>query len=186
MCDRESKLKAVQSAIKVIPDFPKSGILFQDIFGVFRNPILTQYLLDELYYVATSEAERKSKNIDAVVGIEARGFLLGPALALRLNCSFVPIRKAGKLPGPCFSHKYELEYGTDIVEVQKNALKPGDNVLVLDDVLATGGSLEACVKLISQSGAKILLSLVFMELKSLGARKRIENLDVTVHSLFQV
>ncbi|CAI2735620.1 unnamed protein product [Schistosoma spindalis] len=183
--DRESKLNAIKSAIGIIPDFPKQGIIFWDFFGVFRDPVLTQYLLDELYYVATSEIERKFTKINVVVGLESRGFLLGPALALRLNCSFVPIRKAGKLPGPCFSYKYELEYGNSVVEIQKDVLKPDDNVVLFDDVLATGGSLEAGMKLVKLSGAKILSSLLFMELKGLGARKRIEDLGVPVHTLFQ-
>ncbi|KAH8868636.1 Adenine phosphoribosyltransferase 1 [Schistosoma japonicum] len=186
MCDRESKLKAIESAVAIIPDFPKKGVFFRDFFGVFKNPILTQYLLDELYYVVTSQIECESKKVDVIVGLESRGFLLGPALALRLNCSFVPIRKAGKLPGPCFSHKYELEYGTDTVEMQKDAVKLGDNVILLDDVLVTGGSLDACAKLISLSGAKLLSCLVFMELKDFGGRRRIESLRVSLHSLFQV
>ncbi|CAH8664898.1 unnamed protein product [Schistosoma bovis] len=183
--DRESRLKAIKSAIGIIPDFPKQGIIFWDFFSVFRDPVLTQYLLDELYYVATSEIERKFAKINVVVGLESRGFLLGPALALRLNCSFVPIRKAGKLPGPCFSYNYELEYGNSVVEIQKDVLKPNDNVILFDDVLATGGSLEAGIKLVNLSGARILSSLLFMELKGLGARKRIEDLGVPVHTLFQ-
>ncbi|CAH8674601.1 hypothetical protein MS3_00004059 [Schistosoma haematobium] len=183
--DRESRLKAIKSAIGIIPDFPKQGIIFWDFFSVFRDPVLTQYLLDELYYVATSEIERKFAKINVVVGLESRGFLLGPALALRLNCSFVPIRKAGKLPGPCFSYNYELEYGNSVVEIQKDVLKPDDNVVLFDDVLATGGSLEAGIKLVNLSGARILSSLLFMELKGLGARKRIEDLGVPVHTLFQ-
>ncbi|CAH8662067.1 unnamed protein product [Schistosoma curassoni] len=183
--DRESRLKAIKSAIGIIPDFPKQGIIFWDFFSVFRDPVLTQYLLDELYYVATSEIERKFAKINVVVGLESRGFLLGPALALRLNCSFIPIRKAGKLPGPCFSYNYELEYGNSVVEIQKDVLKPDDNVVLFDDVLATGGSLEAGIKLVNLSGARILSSLLFMELKGLGARKRIEDLGVPVHTLFQ-
>ncbi|VDP65863.1 unnamed protein product, partial [Schistosoma curassoni] len=154
--------------------------------NVFRDPVLTQYLLDELYYVATSEIERKFAKINVVVGLESRGFLLGPALALRLNCSFIPIRKAGKLPGPCFSYNYELEYGNSVVEIQKDVLKPDDNVVLFDDVLATGGSLEAgiklaqmfgvlaweaCVDLVNLSGAKVLFSLLYMELKNLPGRK---------------
>ncbi|CAH8644192.1 unnamed protein product [Schistosoma intercalatum] len=183
--DRESRLKAIKSAIGIIPDFPKQGIIFWDFFSVFRDPVLTQYLLDELYYVATSEIERKFAKINVIVGLESRGFLLGPALALRLNCSFVPIRKAGKLPGPCFSYNYELEYGNSVVEIQKDVLKPDDNVVIFDDVLATGGSLEAGIKLVNLSGARILSSLLFMELKGLGARKRIEDLGVPVQTLFQ-
>ncbi|CAH8636211.1 unnamed protein product [Schistosoma mattheei] len=184
--DRESRLKAIKSAIGIIPDFPKQGIIFWDFFSVFRDPVLTQYLLDELYYVATSEIERKFAKINVIVGLESRGFLLGPALALRLNCSFVPIRKAGKLPGPCYSHRYTLEYGTDTVEMQKDVINSGDNVLLLDDVLATGGSLEACVNLVNLSGAKVLFSLLYMELKNLPGRKKLEDLGVPVYSLFQV
>ncbi|CAH8645481.1 unnamed protein product [Schistosoma intercalatum] len=186
MSDRDSRLRAIESAVGIIPNFPVKGILFRDFFGVFMNPVLTQYLLDELYYMATSEAACKCKKIDVVVGLESRGFLLGPALALRLNCSFVPIRKAGKLPGPCYSHRYTLEYGTDTVEMQKNVINSGDNVLLLDDVLATGGSLEACVNLVNLSGAKVLFSLLYMELKNLPGRKKLEDLGVPVYSLFQV
>ncbi|CAH8589463.1 unnamed protein product [Schistosoma turkestanicum] len=112
MSDRQSRLKAIESSVRIVPDFPKEGILFWDFFGVFKDPVLTQYLLDELYYEATSLVGRKANKIDAIVGLEARGFLLGPALALRLQCSFVPIRKEGKLPGPCFTHQYTLEYGS--------------------------------------------------------------------------
>ncbi|CAH8872163.1 unnamed protein product [Trichobilharzia szidati] len=185
MCDRESRLKAIESAIGTFPDFPVKGIQFRDIFGVFRNPVLTQYLLDETYNIATCNIQC-GKKIDAVVGLESRGFLLGPTLALRLNCSFVPARKAGKLPGPCYSHTYELEYGTDTLEIQRDSVKPGDNVLLFDDLIATGGTLEACVKLIRLAGATVLSSLTFMELKDLPGRKRLEDLGVSVHSIFQI
>ncbi|VDO60660.1 unnamed protein product [Schistosoma margrebowiei] len=132
--DRESRLKAIKSAIGIIQDFPKQGIIF--------------------WYFSIQ------CKINVIVGLESRGFLLGPALALRLNCSFVPIRKAGKLPGPCFSYNYELEYGNSVVEIQKDVLKPDDNVVLFDDVLATGGSLEAGIKLVNLSGARILSSLI--------------------------
>ncbi|CAH8589447.1 unnamed protein product [Schistosoma turkestanicum] len=185
MSDQESRLKAIESAIEVIPNFPVAGILFRDFFGVFKDPVLTQYLLDELYYEATSLVGRKANKIDAIVGLESRGFLLGPTLALRLQCSFVPIRKAGKLPGACFTHQYTLEYGSDTIQIQKDSLKPGDNVILFDDVLATGGSLEACVHLVNLTGAKVISSLVYMELKTLPGRKRIEDLNIPVHSLFK-
>ncbi|CAH8872207.1 unnamed protein product [Trichobilharzia szidati] len=185
MCDRESRLKAIESAIGIFPDFPIKGIQFRDFLGVYRNPVLTQYLLDEVYNIATCNIQC-GKKIDVVVGLESRGLLLGPTLALRLNCSFVPARKAGKLPGPCYSQAYELEYGTDTLEIQRDSVKPGDNIMLFDDVMATGGTLEACVKLIEQAGATVSSSLTFMEVNSLPGRKRLENLGVSVHSIFQI
>uniref|UniRef100_K1Q2P9 Adenine phosphoribosyltransferase n=1 Tax=Magallana gigas TaxID=29159 RepID=K1Q2P9_MAGGI len=133
----DSRIERVKSLIKDHPDFPKPGILFRDIFPVLRNPAVFQELLD----VMVEQVKAKAHNVELIVGLESRGFLFGPSIALKLNCGFAPVRKKGKLPGEKESVEYALEYGTDIFEVQKEAFKPGQSVVIVDDLLATGGKL---------------------------------------------
>src|SRR3984885_291640 len=139
-CDHLKKL------IREVPDFPKAGILFYDITTLLKDKLGFARLIDALteHYLG--------KNIDVVLGIEARGFIFGPALAYRLNAGFVPVRKPKKLPAEVLQWKYELEYGHDTLEVHKDAIKPGQRVIVCDDLLATGGTAKATADMVKQLG----------------------------------
>lgn len=126
----------LRAALRQFPDFPSPGILFEDILPIFADPTLHEALLRclELYILETHRDQKP----DVIVGLEARGFLFGPSLALRLGASFVPVRKQGKLPGPCETQGYEKEYGQDFFQMQSDAIKPGQKVIVVDDIIATG------------------------------------------------
>ncbi|MDG1148659.1 MAG: adenine phosphoribosyltransferase [Crocinitomicaceae bacterium] len=154
----EEKLRSV---IRDVPNFPKEGIVFKDITPIMMDPVLSNDVLDVLY------EKYKMKGIDAVAGIESRGFLFAYPLAMRLNVPFVLIRKKGKLPYTKISHAYDLEYGSETIEMHTDALKPGDQVLIHDDLLATGGSAEAAGVLVEKTGATVygfdfLVSLEFL------------------------
>ena len=136
----------IKRAIRDIPDFPKPGIIFKDIMPVLKDPILFNQVVDYFYH------ELKDKKIQYVAGIESRGFILASALAYKLGAGFVPIRKKGKLPGLVEHHDYDLEYGTDTVEVQSDAMEPGTRVALIDDLLATGGTAAASIKLLVELG----------------------------------
>lgn len=133
--DREATKKSVLSALRNFPDFPIPGIDFIDILPIFQDPKTFNSLLQVL---ETQIQETLGFTPDVIVGLDARGFLFGPTLALRLNCSFVPVRKKGKVPGPTVTASYEKEYGTDYFQMQSDAIKPGQKVLVVDDIIATG------------------------------------------------
>ncbi|KAF9006458.1 phosphoribosyltransferase-like protein [Cyathus striatus] len=166
------------------PDFPKKGIVFLDIFPIFRNPLAFEALITHFLHHLTSHTLgiSQTNKIDAIVGLDARGFLLGPIVALRLGAAFVPVRKRGKLPGQCISASYEKEYGIDSFEMQADAIKPGQNVVVIDDLLATGGSAKAAGELVAKQGGKTLEYLFIVELMFLqGASK----LDAPVYSIVQ-
>lgn len=182
---KNDRLKVISDAIGTFPDFPKKGINFRDIFGALKNPSITRDLLDELKLVIKRNVLNVHPKVDAVVGVDARGFLFGLPLSCYLNCGFVPVRKSGKLPGPCHSVSYALEYGEATVEMQKGVLKPGDKVLLVDDLLATGGSLSAASELVRISGAIPVAALVVMELNELNGRKKLESCSVAVHSLLR-
>lgn len=125
----------LRSALRQFPDFPSPGILFEDILPIFADPTLHEALIRSLELQILSIHGQKP---DVIVGLEARGFLMGPSLALRLGASFVPVRKQGKLPGPCITQGYEKEYGQDFFQMQSDAIKPGQKVIVIDDIIATG------------------------------------------------
>src|SRR5450755_4564165 len=143
-CDELKKL------IREVPDFPKKGILFYDITTLLKDKLGFARLIDAL------SANYIGKEIDLVLGMEARGFIFGPALAYRLNAGFVPVRKPDKLPAETARVTYDLEYGTDALEIHLDAIEPGQNVLIVDDLLATGGTMEATVKLVRRLGARIV------------------------------
>ena len=168
MNDNE-KLKLVKDAIKEYPDFPKPGIMFQDIFGVLADPEAGKALMD----LATGHAVSNADEVDKVVGLDARGFLFGFAMAQAIGKPFVPIRKAGKLPGKCTQVKYQLENGEDVMEVQEDSIKDGDRVLVVDDLLATGGTMAAACKLIQKCGGKVSHCWVIIELAMLKGRDKV-------------
>jgi adenine phosphoribosyltransferase len=161
--------------IRDIPDFPRKGILFKDITPMLRDAAAFAACVEELR--ARHEADR----IDAVAAVESRGFVFGGALAMRLNAGFIPIRKPGKLPHDTLSESYALEYGTDTVEIHRDALSHGDRVLLLDDLLATGGTAKAAVTLIRKLGGQVVGASFVVELDFLHGRRRLE--DVPVHSL---
>jgi adenine phosphoribosyltransferase len=159
--------KKLKKAVLDVPDFPKKGIIFKDFTPVLKDAKLFASLIDSL-------AKRyKSKKIDAIVCMEARGFLLGAPLAYRLKCALVPVRKPGKLPRKVYSQEYALEYGTDSLEIHADALSKGDNVVILDDVLATGGTAGAVVKLVEKCGAKIKELAFVIELDFLKGREKL-------------
>lgn len=164
-----------QSLIRKIPDFPKRGILFYDVTTLLKDPDAYRRTIDKL-------TERyKDETISKVIGIESRGFILGSPLAYNLNAGFVPVRKPGKLPADVFEVKYKSEYGSTSLAIHRDALSIGERVLVVDDLLATGGTVAATVHLLRQLGAEIVGCAFMIELPSLEGRQKIEQCDV--HSL---
>jgi adenine phosphoribosyltransferase len=157
--------------IRDIPNFPKEGILFHDVTTLFKDKKAFHYVVRYLaaYY--------KNRHIDYVAAIEARGFILGAALAQVFGCGFVPIRKPGKLPAETISETYELEYGTDTLEIHKDALHEGDKVLLVDDLVATGGTVVAGIRLIEHLGAKVVGIGAIVDMPDLGGRGKLKNYD---------
>ena len=158
--------------VRDIPDFPKAGILFRDIMPLLQDPVALREAVDRLVEYGTG------KHVDMVMGAEARGFLLGAAVAYGLGAGFVCARKPGKLPYKTVVVEYELEYGTDCLEVHADAIKPGQNVLVHDDLLATGGTAAAKIKLVEKLGGNVVGVAFLIELAELGGRKKLEGYDV--------
>ena len=162
----------LKKLIREVPDFPKKGILFYDITTLLKDKAGYATLIDVL-------AERYiGKDVDLILGMEARGFIFGPALAYRLNAGFVPVRKPGKLPAPTERVEYDLEYGSNILEVHKDAIEKGQRVLIVDDLLATGGTAEATAKLASNLGAEIAGLAFVVELDFLKGRDKLKPYDV--------
>jgi adenine phosphoribosyltransferase len=162
----------LKKLVRTVPDFPKPGILFYDITTLLKDKTGFAKLIDAL---AGHYIEQK---IDLVLGIEARGFIFGPALAYRLNAGFVPVRKPKKLPAPVAKVSYALEYGTDTLEIHLDAIAPGQRVVLVDDLLATGGTMEATIKLVKQLGGEIAGLAFAVELEFLKGRERLEGYDV--------
>src|SRR5580692_1259135 len=162
----------LKQLIRAVPDFPKPGILFYDITTLLKDKTGFAQLIDafEAYYIG--------KHIDLVLGIQARGFIFGPALAYRLNAGFVPVRKPGKLPAPTNTVKYDLEYGSDSLQIHKDAIQPGQRVVIVDDLLATGGTMLATTNLVKQLGGEIVGITVAIELDFLKGRAKFPNYDV--------
>jgi len=155
--------------IRAVPDFPKPGILFRDITPLLAEPAAFALAIDQL------TTPWLKSNIDAVAAVEARGFLFAGPLALKLGVGLIPVRKPGKLPAETVSYSYELEYGSDTLEMHRGIIKEAARVLVIDDVLATGGTAEACVKLLESSGATVAGCAFLVELEGLGGRDRLGN-----------
>jgi len=162
----------LKKLIREIPDFPKKGILFYDITTLLKDKLGLATLIDALaeYYLP--------KKVDLILGMEARGFIFGPALAYRLNAGFVPVRKPGKLPAETARVEYELEYGTNILEIHKDAVQKGQRVIIVDDLLATGGTAEATTKLATSLGAEIAGLGFVVELDFLKGRDKLRQYDV--------
>lgn len=167
----------LKAMIRTVPDFPKKGIMFRDITTILQNKNGFAYVIDKFY-------ERyKGKNIDAIVGIESRGFIFGAALAYKLGCSFVPVRKEGKLPHRTMKEEYALEYGNAAVEIHKDAIANGQRVLIVDDLIATAGTLVASISLIEKLGGHIVECAVVIELPDLNGREKIEAKGYKLYSL---
>jgi adenine phosphoribosyltransferase len=165
------------AAIRAIPDYPKPGIIFRDITTLLGDARAFRRAIDELVhpYAGTK--------IDKIAGIEARGFILGGAIAHQLSAGFIPIRKKGKLPHETVRVAYSLEYGLDEMEMHRDAVKPGEKVILVDDLIATGGTAEGAVTLLRRMGADIVAACFIIDLPELGGRRKLEALDVTVRTL---
>jgi adenine phosphoribosyltransferase len=163
---------SLKSLIRGVPDFPKPGILFYDITTLLKDKVGFAKLIDAFseYYI--------NRDIDIVMGIEARGFIFGPALAYRLNAGFVPVRKPKKLPAETIRWTYDLEYGSDALEIHKDAIRPGERVLIVDDLLATGGTAFASMKLAQSLGGELVGFAFVIELDKLGGRNKLLSHDV--------
>ncbi|CAF3508227.1 unnamed protein product [Rotaria sordida] len=166
-------LDIIRSSLKLCPNFPKKGITFIDVFGIFANPTAHRALID----VILNRIKKSNTKIEAIAGLEARGFIFGPQIALELQVPFLPVRKHGKLPGKVSAIDYDLEYGKDTIEMQMNILQPGTKILLLDDLLATGGTLGAAQKLCVQLGYEVVETLVIIELIGFNGRKKLKDVD---------
>lgn len=167
----------IKSAIRDIPDFPKPGILFKDITPILKDAILCREIVNTFY------ERMKNIPVDVVVGVESRGFLFGLMIAQRFEVPFVPIRKKGKLPGDTLEESYELEYGSATLEIHKDAILPGQNVIIHDDLLATGGTMAAAGKLVQKLDAKISAYSFLITLEFLNGRSKIESFSKNIINL---
>ncbi|AAW86183.1 adenine phosphoribosyltransferase [Aliivibrio fischeri] len=170
-------LTLIKNSIKSIPDYPKAGIMFRDVTSLMEDPKAYQATIQSLV------EKYKQGGFTKIVGTEARGFLFGAPLALELGVGFVPVRKPGKLPRPTIAQTYDLEYGTDTLEIHTDAIVEGDKVLVVDDLLATGGTIEATVKLIRQLGGEVEHAAFVINLPEIGGETRLEGLGLNVYSI---
>ena len=169
--------RRLKDAIRTVPDFPIEGVMFRDITPVLGEPGLVSSITDQF----AEDLQKLGWRPDVIVGPEARGFIFGPLLADRLGCGFVPVRKPGKLPAPSRRAEYSLEYGSNALEMHEDAIEPGQKAVIIDDLLATGGTISACASLCEQSGATVQGALFLIELDGLGAREEIA--PVKAHSL---
>jgi adenine phosphoribosyltransferase len=163
----------IKSLIRDVPDFPKEGIIFKDITTLLKDPAGLRAAADMIFQQVSGIG------ITKIVGIESRGFILGGILADRLHCGFVPVRKPRKLPAPVYKESYDLEYGTDTIEIHRDAVQKGDKVLLHDDLLATGGTAQAACKLIERSGGEIILISFIIELEFLNGRQKLEGYNIS-------
>ena len=173
----QEKLALIKNSIKSIPDYPKPGILFRDVTSLMEDPEAyraTMQILIDRY---------KDQGITKVIGTEARGFLFGAPLALELGVGFVPVRKPGKLPREVIGESYELEYGQDTLEIHVDAIKEGDKVLLVDDLLATGGTIEATTKLVRRLGGIVEDAAFVINLPDIGGEERLKGIDLNVFSI---
>ena len=170
-------MKTVKDYIRTIVDFPHEGIMFRDVTTLFADPRGFRMCIDQMLHPYAGQP------IDKVVGLEARGFILGGAIAHQLGTGFVPVRKKGKLPGTTISQDYKLEYGEAIVEIHDDAIEAGERILVIDDLLATGGTAEAGIKLIERLGGDIVGCSFIVDLPELGGRKKLQSMNMDVQVL---
>ena len=170
-------MKTVKDYIRTIVDFPHEGIMFRDVTTLFADPRGFRMCIDQMLHPYAGQP------IDKVVGLEARGFILGGAIAHQLSTGFVPVRKKGKLPGTTILQDYKLEYGEAIVEIHDDAIEAGERILVVDDLLATGGTAEAGIKLIERLGGDIVGCSFIVDLPELGGRKKLQSMNMDVQVL---
>jgi adenine phosphoribosyltransferase len=173
----ESRRRSVKDYIRTIVDFPHEGIMFRDVTTLFADPRGFRMCIDQMLHPYAGE------RIDKVAGLEARGFIIGGAIAHQLSVGFVPIRKKGKLPGTTISEEYQLEYGEAIMEIHDDAVQPGEKVLLVDDLLATGGTAGAGIRLLERLGAQIVGCAFIVDLPELGGRRHLEGMGMEVHVL---
>ena len=169
--DRDALAALVASRLRDVQDFPEPGVLFKDITPLLADPHALRAVVDDV-------VARYEGRIDVIAGIEARGFMIGTACAVALAVPFVPIRKKGKLPAATFTASYDLEYGSATIEVHQDACGPGQRVLIMDDVLATGGTAAAACELVDRTGAQVVAVDIVCEISSLGGRDRLRDRDV--------
>ena len=167
----------LKSLVRTIPDYPKPGIMFRDVTTLFADAQGFKAT------IARMAEPYRTEPIDAVAGIEARGFILGGAIADRLGCGFIPLRKKGKLPYKTIGQDYELEYGTDTIEVHEDAITRGERILIVDDLIATGGTAEAAIKLIRKLEGEIVGAAFVVDLPEIGGRTKLEGMGVACHVL---
>lgn len=171
------EIMSIKSLIRTVPDYPKDGIMFRDITTLLNDAMGLKLMINELV------DRYRGVHIDRIVGIEARGFIVGTPLAYLLGVGFVPIRKKGKLPAQTIGHDYELEYGVDRIEIHTDAINPGDKVLLVDDLIATGGTAEAATHLIEKMGGQVIECAFVIDLPDLGGKDRLEKLGHSVFAL---
>jgi adenine phosphoribosyltransferase len=167
----------IKSLIRTVPHYPKKGVMFRDITTLLKDPVGFRVTINEFVHRYTGA------KLDKIAGIESRGFIIGAALAFQLGVGFVPIRKKGKLPAATVGHDYELEYGSDRIELHVDAVSKGERVLLVDDLIATGGTAEAAIKLIEKMGGAVVEVCAVIDLPDLGGRKRLEKLRHKVFTL---
>lgn len=177
MTNQSDALQLIKSKIRTIAHWPKEGIMFRDITTLLADPEGLKLTIDELV------DRYKDRNIDVICGIEARGFILGAAMAYAMGIGFVPIRKKGKLPGKTYSQDYQLEYGVDTIEIHQDSVKENQNILLVDDLLATGGTALGASKLLAKCGAKIEEVCFIVDLPDLGGGKKLEEANINWHAL---
>lgn len=172
-------MKKLEEYVRSIPDFPKPGIVFRDITTVLQDKDGLRLSIDAM------QEFLKDTDFDLVVGPESRGFIFGVPIAYNMNKGFVPVRKKGKLPSETISQEYDLEYGSATLEIHKDAIKPGQRVVIIDDLIATGGTTEAIIKLIEKIGGEVVKVVFLMELAGLEGRKKLEGYDVQAALRFE-
>ncbi len=165
-------MKTVADYVRTIPDFPEPGIMFRDVTSVIQDPDGLRLAIDKL------EGLVQTEDFDIVVGPESRGFIFGVPIAYNMHKSFVPVRKKGKLPCETIEQDYDLEYGSATLEMHKDAIKPGQRVIIVDDLIATGGTIEAIIKLVEKLGGKVVKIVFLMELEGLNGRERLKGYNV--------
>lgn len=165
-------MKKLEEYVRSIPDFPEPGIIFRDVTSILQDADGLQLAIDSIQNLV------KDVDADVIVGTESRGFIFGVPVAYNLHKPFVPVRKKGKLPCETISQEYDLEYGSAVVEMHKDSIKPGQRVVLIDDLIATGGTIEAAVKMIEKLGGQVVKIVFLMELAGLNGRERLKNYDV--------
>ena len=177
ICHVEAAVQDLKRLIRTIPDYPKKGIMFRDVTTLMGSATGFKAAIEQM------AAPYAQARVQAVAGIEARGFILGGAIADKLGCGFVPLRKKGKLPWKTIGQEYTLEYGVDIIEMHEDAIEKGERILIVDDLIATGGTAEAAVKLLRRSGGEILGATFIIDLPELGGMAKLAGLGVACHAL---